>query len=176
MANDARSSSVFTIAVVLVLGVAIGWLLRTAVGPGGNPTPTPCPTSVVVISTPTPTCIPLAAVTPGVQRVAVGPGVCNVNPECVSIKAGRDTVLWTTGVTNRDLQIEFAEELFSGMTQNSAQSYTVQCSGPQCNSGQVNPRLPTPTGGYKEYKYNQILKDPNSPTKERCDGRIIIKW
>ena len=176
MADNARSPGILSIAVVLVLGVAIGWLLRTVVRPGGNETPTPCPTSVVVLPTPTPTCVPLAAVTPGVQRVVVGPSVCNVNPDCVSIQAGRDTVLWTTGVANKDLQIQFAEELFSGMTQNSATSYTVQCSGQQCNSGQVNPRLPTPPAGYKEYKYSQILKDPNSPTKEQCDGRIIIKW
>jgi hypothetical protein len=177
MANNGRSPSFVAHAVVLILGVVVGWFLRTVVRPGdGHGTPTPCPTGVVVIATPTPTCVPLST-TPGIQRVLVGPGACDVKPECLTIQAGRDSVQWNTlnVPQGKNLAIDFSEQLFSGMSQsNGGKSWRVQCSGQQCLSGSVNPQITPPPGYQKEYKYSQTIFD--SGTNQACDGKIIIKW
>jgi hypothetical protein len=176
MANN-RESRLLWILVALLLGFLLGWLVRGPKGGDGNPVPTPGPKPTdVVVATPTPTCVPLTSITPGVQSVLVGPSACDVKPECLTIKAGRDTVTWTTfNAPGKNLQIDFDAPVFSGMTQN-GKSYSVPCSGARCTSNQINPVLPTPPAGYKEYKYSQTLIDPNNPSNSPCDGRIIIRW
>src|SRR5262245_8989901 len=151
---------------------------------GGDGQPTPAATvppveTVVVVGSPTPTCVPLAAVTPGIQRVSVGPTACEVKPDCTTIQYGRDTVTWTgTGTTETNLSIEFDTQVFSGMYSSSGK-WDIPCTGLSCISGQVNPLLPTPPAPArsKEYKYSQRLYTPNNPNSPPpCDGRIIIKW
>jgi hypothetical protein len=177
-----RSLRFFWFVAALVVAFLLWRVIRAPKDGEGNPRPTPAPTAVEVATltpqppAPTPTCVPLST-TPGVQRVLVGPGACDVKPECITIQAGRDTVQWnTTGVPQgKDLWIEFDQQIFSGMTSsNGGKSYRVACAGQQCLSGAVNSTIPTPPARLKEYKYSQTLHD--SGTNQACDGRIIIKW
>jgi hypothetical protein len=171
------------LAAALVLGLLLYYFYRPPQHGGGDGgQPTPPPTAVVVITVtptpapPTPTCVPLLA-TPGVQRVLVGPGACDVKPECVTIQAGRDTIQWnTTGVPQgQNLAIDFDVKIFGGMTSsNGGKSYRVQCSGQQCLSGAVSTSVTPPPGRQQEYKYSQTIYD--SGNSQACDGRIIIRW
>jgi hypothetical protein len=182
-----RNTGVRWVWLILVLAVALFLILRLRPPkPGdGDGRPTPGPTDVVVNTptptpaAPTPTCVPLSSVTPGVQRVSVGPTACDVKPDCITIQYGRDTVTWTgVGTTETNLSIEFDAPVFSGMGSSSGK-YQIPCTGLQCVSGQINPLLPTPPAPTrsKEYKYSQRLYTPNNPNSPpACDGRIIIKW
>ena len=85
-----------------------------------------------------------------------------------------DVVQWFSADAGRDPQIQFKDEVFSGMTKvtlpDGNPGYAVDCKGRNCISN--FPRL-----GSGEYKYWQILHNTGNPSGDPLndDGWIIIK-
>ena len=103
--------------------------------------------------------------------VVVGPLPSQVSVPDLPI-SGQDRVHWTSYDRSKLLYIEFEQQIFQNMTQQSNGRYRVICNLYYCDSGAV---LTTTKDG--TYKYWQGLADSQSPgTPQWADGRIIIKW
>ncbi|HEY3203772.1 MAG TPA: hypothetical protein VGL03_08935 [Thermoanaerobaculia bacterium] len=146
MANS--SSRVGVVAVALVVGIVVGYLIVKATAP---------PTVD--------------------QIVTVGPNPTDVNPPTATI-GYLGHVFWRSNPVGQRLSIVFpksgfptgvTEPPFAGMLTN-GNDYNVACSGDSCSSGNVNPNLKYPAGTRLTYKYDQVLNGT------RADGRIIIQW
>ncbi len=107
----------------------------------------------------------------GTTSVLVGPAASDVTPECVKLRK-TDRIYWMATDAGKDLYIEFTERPFTTMTNNPDGNgrYRVACVRSTCAGGAFNPAAQE-----KEYKYWQVLVDPNNTNnKEEADGRMII--
>ena len=124
--------------------VALGWLVSTAA----------------------------AAPPPGNHSILIGPKACDVSiPVATISKMNKNVVWWNSADPDKELWIEFDEEIFKQMTPGKFGKFRVDCKKASCFSHHVSDSMrPDPT---KEYKYWQVLAAPDSSI-DKCDGRIII--
>lgn len=112
-----------------------------------------------------------SACTPkGIKAIVVGPSAATLNyPRVALSKEKGDIAFWASNGKNRNLKIEFEQEIFAGMTKE-GNRYRVNCAGRTCSSGEIREGTP-----YGSYKYWQILEDPNGENRDEKDGWIIIQ-
>jgi hypothetical protein len=142
MANG--SSRVLPVILSLVVGFAVGWLIRSQVG------------------------LPPAA-KKGTSAIVVGPKAKDLTiPELHLSRSNQDVAFWVSKDKAKKLYIEFTEELFENMQRQPNNRFRVDCKGRHCYSDEIKEGA-----AYKNYKYWQILDD-GSGHPDEADGMIII--
>ena len=144
-----RSSRYLTGLALLVIGCAIGCAKKEA---GGSPE--------------------IVAVKKGIVANVVGPKACDLKYPKVQIsKADGEVAIWVAKKKTDKVRIEFDEELFVGMQQQSNGKWVPKDCGTSrvCYSGEIKADRParrnTSTGRFSSTQANN--EDP-------CDGHMII--
>ena len=80
-----------------------------------------------------------------------------------------DFVFWVAESSQKNVKVEFKDEVFNGMTQDPTNHRWIpECKGRNCSSGTVK-------AGKGRYKYWQVLEDPDGKNRKEKDGWIIIE-